>query len=377
MMAYDSGLNDEDDFEGLEDAPAPINTIAGPQTTRDQVMQRIAGVRNPTASDTGGEAQIADDPNRAAAMQFAKSTALTSGLGRALNTLSAGTGFKPDDSAYDALDKQPQIAMKDLDRSALVRKAVEDRKLKQSIADQTAGIRKDDNARKDLQTKEYGRRTDVMGTVSGNKQDTATIRAANTILNDKNAQTEVKKLQSSRSAQSLVDAIRSGDLTDSKNVAKQLTNMIATIELGTPGGQGDRQAMGVDTLYGKMKGALGYVEGKPEGVIPAEYLDQLESEVHALGDRAAANYKNLTDATLSGADLSGGNQDADTGKVYTLAKQRRDSLMRSNGYDPENGQAVGRAKQSKSAAPKAGDLVKVKGVPYRVGADGDSLEPIS
>lgn len=127
-MAYDPEL-EEDDFEEFEDGPAPVDTVAGPQTTRDQVMQRISSVRNPSADSTG-ENLSGDDPERDAAMQFAKSTALTSGMGRALNTLASGTGFKADNSAYDAMDKQPNIAMKELDRSALVRKAIEDRKSK-------------------------------------------------------------------------------------------------------------------------------------------------------------------------------------------------------------------------------------------------------
>lgn len=339
-MAYDPEL-DEDD-ESLEDGPMPSTTIAGPQTPRDQVMQRISAVRNPAGVDPER------DDQRDAAMQFAKSTALTSGIGRALNALSAGTGYKPDNGAYDALDKQPDVVMKDLARSDAVRKAVADRQAKADAL--TAGIgmkqsaldlkKQGMDASQALQkskTDAYNRRTDTMGKLAGSRADNGTIRAANTILNDKNAQAEVKKLQASRSAQSLVDAIRSGEITGSKNVSKQLTNMIATIELGTPGGQGDRAAMGVDTLYGKIKGAMGYLEGKPEGVIPSDYLDQLESETHALGDRAAANLKNITDGALAGADLSGGDPDADSGKVYALAKQRRDILLKNNGYDPETG----------------------------------------
>jgi hypothetical protein len=342
MSSIDDLPEDEDDE--LEDGPAPANTIAGPQTPRDKVMQRIAQVRTSGGQPDEQEDEDEDesDPRREAALQFGKSTALTTGVGRALNALAAGTGYKPDDSEYNQMDKQPDVATKDLDRSATVTKAIEDRKAKadalsSTLAQKQASL---DAQTANNQTKNdaYNRRTDTMGKLAGNRSDTATIRAANTVLNDKNAQNEVKKLQASRSAQSLIDGIRNGDITGSKNVSRQLTNMISTIEMGTPGGQGDRQAVGIDTLYGKLKGALGYVEGKPEGVIPKDYLDQTESETHALGDRAAANYKNLTDGALSGADLSAGNPDADTGKVYTLAKQRRDILMKSNGYDPDTGQ---------------------------------------
>lgn len=376
-----------EDEDELMDGPAPAATIAGPQTPQNLVAQRIAQVRSSGGQPDDEDDDDDPDPKRAAAMQFAQKEALTSGIGRALNSLAAGTGAKVDNSTYDQMDKQPKIATDvatdEMDRSAEVQKAIEDRKAKADALKSTLSLKEQiaqlAQKNKDSQTNAYDRRTNAMGSVAGNKIDNANIRAGNTIMNDKNAQTEVKKLQASRSAQSLVDGIRNGDITDSKNISKQLTNMISTIELGTPGGQGDRQSMGVDTLYGKLKGALGYVEGKPEGVIPKDYLNQLESEVHALGDRAAANYKNITDGALNGADLSGGNPDADTGKVYTLAKQRRDSLMKSNGYDPDTGKSLAPRTGSSASAPHGGKyppgtVVNVKGKKYTVGPDGDSLQ---
>jgi hypothetical protein len=132
-------LPDEDEDELMDrdpdETPSPSDTIAGPQTPRSLVAQRIAQVRNSGGQPDEQEEDDSPDPNRVAAMQFAKKEALTSGIGRALNSLAAGTGAKVDNSAYDQMDRQPGIASQavsdDMDRSAAVQKAIEDRKAKQ------------------------------------------------------------------------------------------------------------------------------------------------------------------------------------------------------------------------------------------------------
>lgn len=164
-MNYFPGQEDEDE---LMEGPAPSDTIAGPQTTRDQVMQRIASVRN--ASGDEGES-LQQDTQRDAAMQFAQSNALTSGMGRALNTLASGTGFKPDDSGYDAMDKQSRIVMMDLDRSNMVRKAIEDRKAKMAAASGMLQERSLNNRRLDARDAEAARHNRAMEGMAGQKVD--------------------------------------------------------------------------------------------------------------------------------------------------------------------------------------------------------------
>lgn len=112
----------------------PDSSIAGPQTPRDQVMARIAEVRS------GGGSP--NDP----AVEFARQSQLTSGIGRGLNALAAGTGYRPDNSGYDAIDKGAQDA---LARSAAVRKAVEDRKGKEAALQASLNERAIDNRRAD------------------------------------------------------------------------------------------------------------------------------------------------------------------------------------------------------------------------------------
>ena len=124
-MGYFPGLDDEN-----EEDMTPVSSIAGPATTRDQVMQRISEVRNPSRADS---AQGGDDS--AAAIDFARQSAQTAGMGRALNALASGTGFKADNSAYDNMEKQgTDVAQKAMNREALVKKAIEDRRSKEALA---------------------------------------------------------------------------------------------------------------------------------------------------------------------------------------------------------------------------------------------------
>lgn len=124
-MGYFPGLDDEN-----EDDMTPVSSIAGPATTRDKVMQRISEVRNPSQTDP---AQGGDDS--AAAIDFARQSAQTAGMGRALNALASGTGFKADNSAYDNMEKQgTDVAQKAMNREALVKKAIEDRRSKEALA---------------------------------------------------------------------------------------------------------------------------------------------------------------------------------------------------------------------------------------------------
>lgn len=124
-MAFNPNqMDDEDNFETLEDGPSPASTIAGPQTDIPTISQRLSDVRNPAGS---APSEMDDGGQREAVMRFIQSNALTSGLGRAANALAAGTGYKPDNSVYDSIDKQSAIPMKELDRAALVKKAVQSR----------------------------------------------------------------------------------------------------------------------------------------------------------------------------------------------------------------------------------------------------------
>lgn len=124
-MGYFPGLDDEN-----EEDMTPVSSIAGPATTRDQVMQRISEVRNPSQADStqGGY-------DSSAAIDFARQSAQTAGMGRALNALAAGTGFKADNSSYDTMEKQgTDVAEKAMNREALVKKAIEDRRSKEALA---------------------------------------------------------------------------------------------------------------------------------------------------------------------------------------------------------------------------------------------------
>src|SRR5690349_14748180 len=107
VMPY-TDLEDEEELDGQS---RPDDSIAGRQTPGEQVMQRITQVRSGVSGD---EDEGAPDE---AALNFARQNSMTAGLGRGLNALAAGTGFRPDNSGYDAMEKQGSDM---LNRSAAV-----------------------------------------------------------------------------------------------------------------------------------------------------------------------------------------------------------------------------------------------------------------
>lgn len=167
--------------------------------------------------------------------------------------------------------------------------------------------------------------------------NTMNLRAASQIMNRPQINKERTRLSAASNAQALVDKIRGGQLKDSSNISKQLTNLIATIEMGGPGAVDDRRAMGVESLYTDANKMLSFVTGNPTSVIPAKYLDQLETEVKALSKNAVNNYKRFTDEAIAGTDLSqldpGG--EANPGTVNTLARSMQKKFFESVGVDEE------------------------------------------
>lgn len=194
------------------------------------------------------------------------------------------------------------------------------------------------------------------------------ITKASTILNSPNIRKEVTKLNASRSAQTLIHGIEVGDITDSKNIRNQLTSIMSTIELGAPGGEQDRKAMGVNNLWSAANDALSYITSNPESSLSPGFVTQLKAEANALGDRAAKNYKGLTDSSLATTDLSLGKKGIDPGLIHSLVKQGRNKFLQSNGYDPETGEAAGRGATPQNSQP-TGNLAAQR---YQAKYPGDS-----
>lgn len=263
-----------------------------------------------------------------------------------------------DNALFKNIQEQGKEMLKsneeDVDRRQKVINAIEQRKSREGIASDNRASR-ESTARSNLSARQAMMkiaqdRFDAANQTRKDRLDSTNIGRASALLSNPNISRETTKLNAARSAQSLIDGINTGEIKGSKNIRNQLTNIIATIELGSAGGEGDRQAMGINNLYTKAKDALSYLDSSPEDTIPPKYMTQLETESHALGDRAAKNYKALSDSILSGADLSGGVPDADPGKIHQLIKQRRDMFLNGNGYNPDTGEKLGKPKES--AFPK-------------------------
>lgn len=282
-------------------------------------------------------------------------------FGQAAAQAAQGSNTPTADTAlYGNMQKQGSDLLKsneeDLDRRQKVIGAIEARKTRENNSANTAAYRQGMIGLQKDRLASAGEARDAAAKAKQDRLDSTNIGRANSLYQNPNISKETTKLNAARGVQTLVDSIRGGELTDSKNIRNQLTNMIATIELGSPGGVSDRHEMGIDTLYTRAKDALGSLTSSPTSTIPAKFLDQLESESHALGDRAAKNYANLTNGILSGADLSGGNPDVDPGQIHKLVSQRRSKFLSENGYDPDTGARKMTAQQEKASGPKPGDI---------------------
>lgn len=330
-----------------EAPPVPVEgEVPAPTDISNQVMEAI--MKRQAESDAalqGVREERNADVNRANLMQ-----AVTQ-IGTGLTGNKADTGFF--DSVRQQADARAKEGISDADRS---RKAVTDAIRQQILsraeqgkmarANTSADLRREghDLKKVDQKIKREGhgiREKAIAASTTNqgkrlsqteNRMRTQEINAAKSLMNDPNIRKEKTKLSAAGQGQALVEEIRSGKLKDSKNIAKQLTNMIATIEMGGPGAVSDREAMGVNTLYTKAKEALGWISSNPTSVIPEEYLSQLESEINALGSRALENYKGYTDSALQGADLT--EISGDPGNIYRLGKQSQQKFLQESRFKP-------------------------------------------
>lgn len=144
-MSYPFELDDQDESDTLLDGPRPADTIAGSQTPRDAVMERIRQVRTSSGDESSPDYS---DPSNEAAMEFAKNSQMTAGIGTALNAIAAGTGYKPDNSLNEQIAKTGiDVANKDMSRRAQIAKTIETRKAQAARDAANAQERATDNDR--------------------------------------------------------------------------------------------------------------------------------------------------------------------------------------------------------------------------------------
>lgn len=236
----------------------------------------------------------------------------------------------------------------DLDRRQKIVNAIEQRQSREAVTNNT-------NAYRNISLQMRQNQNDLTNKTRDDRLSSLNIGRTNALFSGGNLPKETTKLNTGRSIQTLVDGIRSGDITDTKTVRTQLTNMINLVESGTPGGVSDRQAMGVDNLFSMLKDLKNKMtyDGPLSGTISAPYLSQLETEAHALGDRAAKNYAIGTQSILQGANLAGDNPEIDPGQIHKLVTQRAKAFLTQNGYDPTTGDPLNR----KGAGVKSGGLM--------------------
>jgi hypothetical protein len=275
MNYLDPNLMEEDDE--LNDGPAPADTLAGPQTPRGAVMQRIASkwAGNDPTDDNYSSKDLG-------ALQYMQNNAQVAGIGRALNALAAGTGVKTDNSGLDALQKQgSDLAEKQLSRSAAIQKAIEDRRLKAEIADQTNAYRanKLDQDAKLAQQKSEDRRymAEVMGGARGEgldlKKDEQAARAADRIHKD-------PIIQRTQKQGSVLDRglniLKKPGLTNQEfnDVQMELSNAIAG---GNSSAMGKLTRTEYHTLGQNLGELMQKVTGKPQESAPPELVERVKA----------------------------------------------------------------------------------------------------
>jgi hypothetical protein len=352
-MPFDYGYalpEDEDEFQdgfdlepdkSLSDRPQLEDTsIYGRiQKNNPQLSPEMPNVRDRIAERVGllkkyaGEPEMDAYEDETTELEKARASRRAAGdaanIAAIANRMSMGANTpKGNDTLVKNLEKQGEDELKskenELERRQKVAAAIEARKAREASAAEMKQYR-DENL--DLRRQSLQSRNERLSSMN--------ISRANSLFNNPGINREITRLNASSNVSKLVHGIRTGEIKDSKNIRNQLTNMIATIDLGTPGGQGDRENMGINNLYSKLQDAKSWIESNPQSTISPAYLDQLEAEAQALGDRAAMNYSAMTRAAISGADLSGGNPEVDPGQVHQLANQRRSTYLKSIGYDDE------------------------------------------
>lgn len=294
MNLFDPGLDEEEDDE-LLDGPAPADSIAGPQTPRDQVMQRISQVRG--GSSDGSESGAPDD----ASVEFARNSAMTAGLGRGLNALAAGTGFKPDNSGYDAMEKQGQQAMTN---SGKVRQAIEARMAKQATQ----------SSAEEWKQRNFEQRERGIQAAAGRADEKIAQK-----LEDRDLQLAVpgfertgEVLPKLEEAQKFRKAVASAEQLKSKlGRLRDLVESHGSYEFGGEGGQEmsalateiqllskneDMYQLGV--LTGPDLGLLRKITGDPESFSSMftrdkTRLKQIDTQAKSLDDRLAATSKSM------------------------------------------------------------------------------------
>ena len=353
-MEYFPGLDDEDE-ESLE-GPQPASTVAGPQTTREQVMKRISDVRS-TSGDESDD--LGSESDTASAMEFAKSSALTAGLGRGLNALASGTGFKADNSGYDAIEKRgADVASKSLDRSAQVRKAIEARKAKIASTEASNAFRANEGDKNRQAGIERARIIAGASRLNAEERRADRNEALETKKTEKELQLAVPGYERTGEVLPKVEeAQKFRDATaEANNLVKSLTRLKELVKNHGPYEYGGEAGA-------EMKSLVRDIQLQSKG--PAMYQ---------LGVLAGPDMEILEDITSDPESFSSmftreGTRQSQIDTQLEALAQRIGSKAKALGYKEVGGKAP-------PPAHPPGSIVAVRGVRYRVGADGDSLEEI-
>lgn len=352
----------EDDLEENEDdilgQPTPADSIAGPQTTPERVFKRIADMRNPPDATAASpeteakmpEAQYGVDP---AAQARADSLRFNAGIGRAINALSEGTGYKPDNSGYDALDKE---AEKGLDRAGNVKKMIAQNQIrarqsqdlndyrnksldvKKQIADQMSQDRAERNtgSAEAKQTAEDTKRFDKLGTLL----DSSGARSGN--FGKSGAM-----IQAADRVDALFKQYPDGNIPKAQST-ELATAVAAMVGGGSVQSQHQLDAVTPSSVKGDANATIGWLLNEPRGMEQQAFMKNLQE--------SAAREREVAQEQIDAVKAQR------LGAFADLAKRNPDrfnQIIRAAGMDPANyDQISGQYKAPKKATPEGGSMAE-------------------
>lgn len=332
-MTYDPTLDDEDeDMGGEQDGGAPVSTIAGPQTKSAQVMQRIAQVRG-----GGGDAS---DQNAGQSAQAPTASnpdgALVSGFGRAINALASGTGFKADNSAYDAADAQrAKISAAELARSAAVKNAIASRNFKQGLNDQKLQAVA---ANQERQQKNFDTTTKLkqqeLGIKRGESDEGKVNKMASALKSDLdpnagragNLGFNQKKVDAADRLMSLVNQGKQqpGSL-DKRQMEELAIGLNSMLSNSSTGAASQVEALVPHTWLGKAQDLKEFLTNDPQGRDQQAFVNRIADTIQRERDVASEQVKAAQVARLPAH-----------GKLKEKDEDTYNSLLQSYGIDPAN-----------------------------------------
>jgi hypothetical protein len=381
-------LGDETEDDIVDSLPSNAAAPIPPSSPREAVAAAIAKRRAPVGSnpvlDDPLMKSFNDDQKELNSLRDTKIRAdFIGNLGQSFSQLAQGSNTpKPNQNLYASLgnqnDSMIDAGQKMIDRKSRVMQAIQARRSQEAIAANRAQTQKqihDDNVdlRRTLAQNAQGSRQERVQ-AKADKETTDRFDRLNSKLNADLASgrtvfgTAARTKQSVENAEALLNGEVDPNNLDSRQVYELSKVLDRILSQGSPSISGTEH-LSPDTARQWLAKKLEYVTNERQGAQAGNFVKSIS---HTLEREKAIANKQIKDAqkrlVSSYGDLASKDQD------------KWNEIMEAHGLSElpsaDASQAQSPSPRSPSSNSKAGQLVKVKGKMYRVGADGDTLEEV-